>query len=135
MTSPAGPFSSAQEAVLRGSAPLQAAFAPAPVRVFTEVPQNQPPPYLVVGEDEIDDLSDGCGEAHSIVSTVQWWASSKDSARAIGAGVIATLNLELAIEGHVTVLVEMEQAESYLTDPDGSTRGRVAFRYETTALD
>lgn len=132
--SPAIPFAAARDGALRASADLQAIFA-GPVLVFTVPPQNQQPPYVVVGEDEVDDLSEDCGEAHSILSVIQWWADDPITARAMGVAIVAALKVELAIEGHATVLVAMDEPERYATDPDGSSRGRVAFRYETTALD
>lgn len=139
MPSPAGPFKTAQDAALRNSSALASAMGGA-VRLYTEVPENAPLPYAVIGQDEIDDLSDGCGEAHSIVSTVQWWAAKKQGAakgsdvvRDMGAAIIAALNTELTITGHTTVLAIMETPETYATDPDGSSRGRCALRYETTA--
>ncbi len=144
MPSPALPFKAAEEAALRASAALKTAMGVTganPVRLYTEVPKNAPLPYAVIGQHEIDDLSSGCGEAHSIVSTVQWWTKDvgptkgSDAVRKQGAAIIAALFVELSIAGHATVLVEMEDPERYATDPDQSSRGLVAFRYETTALD
>lgn len=140
MSSPALPFKVSEEAALRASAALKAAMGLTEVRLYTEVPKNAPLPYVVIGQHEIDDLSDGCGGAHSIVSTVQWWTKevgvSKGSTavRQQGAAILAALFEELTIVGHKTVLVEMEEPESYGTDPDQSSRGRVVLRYETTAL-
>lgn len=139
MPSPAGPFKTAQEAALRASAALSTAMG-GTVRIYTEVPTNAPLPYVLIGQDEIDDLSEGCGEAHSIVSTVQWWArlvgatKGADTVRAMGAAIVAALNTDsLTITGHTVDLAIMETAERYATDPDQSSRGRVAIRYETTA--
>lgn len=138
MASPAAPFKAAQEAALRASGALQAAMG-GTFRIYAEVPESAPLPYVVVGQDEIDDLSDGCGDAHSIVSTVQWWtkkvgaAKGADVVRAMGAAITAALNTELTITGHDVVLAIMEAPERYATDPDQSSRGFVAFRYETTA--
>lgn len=138
MPSPAAAFKDAQETALRDSGALQTAMG-GTIRLYVEVPEKAPLPYVVIGQDEIDDLSDGCGEAHSIISTVQWWAAKvgaskgADTVRAMGAAIIAALNTELTIAGHETVLAIMEFPESYATDPDQSSRGRAAFRYETTA--
>ena len=140
MSSPALPFRTAQEAALRASTALAQAMG-GTVRIYFEVPTNSPLPYVVLGQDEIDDLSDGCGEAHSIISTVQWWTKivgtvkGAQAARQMGAAIIAALNTELTIAGHDTVLAIMETPERYSTDPDQSTRGPTAFRYETTAQD
>lgn len=139
MASPAIAFAAAKEAALRGSTALQTAMG-GQTRLYTEVPTNAPLPYVVISEDEVTDLSDGCGEAHSIVATIRWWAKAigttpgAEVARRIGSAVIEALNIELAITGHKTVLVAMELPESYRTDPDGSSVGAVALRYETTAL-
>lgn len=139
MSSPALAFKVAEEAALRGSEALRLAQGGEQVRLYVEVPKNAPLPYVVIGQHEIDPIFGGCGEAHSIVSTVQWWTKDvgerkgSEAVRLQGDAIIAALHVELAIAGHETVLVEMEEPESYGTDPDHSSRGRVAFRYETTA--
>lgn len=141
MPSPAAPFKTAQEAALRASAALLAAVG-GTLHIYAEVPTNAAPPYVLIGQDEIDDLSEDCGEAHSIVSTVQWWArlagaaKGSDTVRAMGAAIIAALNTDaLTITGHTVDLAIMETPERYATDPDQSSRGLVAIRYETTAQD
>ena len=140
MPSPALPFKSSEEAALRASAGLKAAMGLTIVRVYIEVPTNAPLPYVVVGAHEIDDLTDDCGAAHSIVSTVQWWTKAvgdfegSDAVRKQGDAIADALFRPLDIPGHATVLWEMEEPARYGTDPDGSSRGRVVFRYETTAL-
>jgi hypothetical protein len=141
MTSPALPFKAAEELALRNSAALLAAMGLERVRIYTEVPENAPLPYVLLGAHEISDEGAGCGAAHTIVSTVQWWTKivgdlkGSDVARQMGAAIITALFGDLGIEGHATVLWEMETPETYGTDPDQSSRGRVAFRYETAALD
>jgi hypothetical protein len=139
MPSPAAAFKTAEEAALRASAALATAMG-GTVRLYVEVPTNAPMPYVVIGQHEIEDLSEDCGEAHSIVSTVQWWAKltgavkGADTVRAMGTAIIAALNTDaLAITGHTVDLAIMETPERYATDPDQSSRGLVAIRYETTA--
>ena len=140
MSSPALAFKAAEEAAVRGSDALLAAMGLTTARIYHEVPENAPLPYVVLGSHEIQDESDGCGEAHSIVSTVQWWTKivgavkGSDAVRQMGAAIVAALLRRLAIDGHDTVLWEMEVSETYGSDPDQSSRGRVVFRYETTAL-
>lgn len=140
MPSPAIPFKAAEDAALRGSAALAAAMG-GKVDLFTEVPSKATPPYVINGAHEIDDISDdGCGGAYSIVSTIQWWArmvgnvKGSDVVRAMGGPIVEVLLTELAIAGYDTVLAVMEVPETYGTDPDQSSRGRVAIRYELTAL-
>lgn len=140
MASPAAPFKAAVEAALRGSAALAAAMG-GTVRLYTEVPANAPLPYVVIGDDEIEEISDDCGAEHSILSTLQWWAQKvgaakgSDVVRAMGAAIVEAVLTELAIAGHDTVLAVMENPETYGTDPDQSSRGRVSIRYETTAQE
>lgn len=139
MGSPAVAFAAAEQAALRASTALGAAMG-GRVRLYTEVPENAPLPYVVVGQHEIDDDSDGCGRAHSIVSTLRWFAAAIGDkpgavvAREMGDLIVDLLFVELAIEGHATILVEMETPEAYRTEPDGSSSGLVGFRYETSAL-
>lgn len=141
MSSPAAPFTDAMEAALLASDALALAMGGNAV-VLREVPTNQPTPYVVIGQDEVDQTLDGdddCGPTHSIVATVTWWASKKGSvlgsslARQIGAAVIDVLRGGFEIEGHALVLAVMETPERYSTDPDRSTKGLCAYRYETAA--
>lgn len=140
MPSPAIPFKTAEDQALRDSGALKAAMGLADVRIYTEVPTNAPLPYVVLGAHEITDLSDGCGGAHSIISTVQWWTKdvgeTKGSVvvRQMGDAIFDVLFAELAIAGYATVMCELEDPVAYGTDPDQSSRGRAAFRYETTTL-
>ena len=140
MNSPALPFKIALETALRACLPLKAAMG-GTVRIYTEVPQNAPLPYVVLGADEITGDHDPCGDQHEIVSTVQWWAKEVAGepgslvVRKMGCAIIGAMLAELPIVGHSTDLWEMETPETYGTDPDGSSRGRMAARYETSALD
>lgn len=140
MSSPALPFKISEECALRASAALRTAMGVPQVRLYTEVPKNAPLPYAVIGQHEINDLSEECGDAHSIVSTVQWWTKDvgetkgSEAVRRQGAAIIAALKARLVIAGHETVMVVMEEPETYGTDPDQSSRGRIVFRYETNAL-
>lgn len=140
MSSPALPFKAAEDKALRDSNALLTVMGLPIVRIYTEVPPNAPLPYVVVGAHEITDLSSNCGEAHSIITTVQWWTKDVDGVkgsvvvRLMGDAIVAALNVELAIEGHATVMCEPEGPAVYGTDPDQSSRGRAVFRYETTAL-
>lgn len=141
MAKPALAYKVAEEAALRGSAGLIAAMGLPQVRLYVEVPENAPLPYVVHGQHEVqtEDYGD-CGKAHEVVSTVQWWATTvgavkgSDVVRAMGAEIVGVLMSEFAIDGYATVLVEEEDSETYGTDPDGSSRGRVVVRREITPL-
>lgn len=116
-------------------------FLPTGFQVYREVPQKAPPPYVVIGADEIEPIGDpDCGEAHTIVSTVQWWTKGQGGVpgsaivRRMGAAFLETLLTGVVIDGHQIVLAETEAPTFYATDPDGSSRGRAVIRYETTSL-
>lgn len=142
MAKPALAYKQAEEATLRARPDLAIAMGLAQVRLYVEVPQNAPLPYVVYGQHEVDtdDFGD-CGQAHQVVSTVQWWTGDvgeikgSDVVRLMGSEIFAALMGEMTIAGYATVLVEQEVPETYGTDPDGSSRGRVVVRREITPLD
>lgn len=139
MLSPAAPFHDAQEAALLASAALVTLMGGA-ASIFTDVPTNRRPPYVVHGQDEVSPEDTGCGWRADIVSTIAWWAANlpgdgaPDLARLMGAAILDALaRTDLVVAGWTITLCEIEQAERYATNPDGSTRGSVALRYELTA--
>lgn len=133
MTSPAAPFHAAQEAALRASAALATAMGV--LKVYTVVPANATLPYLVIGDDTVVPEFGGCVEESEITATVSWWSKpappQPDQARTMGAAIINALATDLTLIGHVIDEYEVE-AETYSTDPDGSTHGRAIFRYLLT---
>lgn len=141
MANPALAYKTAEEAALRARPDLAAAMGLQLVRLYVEVPENAPLPYVVYGQHEVqtDDYGE-CGQAHEVVTTVQWWTGDvgqvkgSDVVRMMGAEIFAALMGDMAIDGFATVLVEQEVPETYSTDPDGSSRGRVVVRREITSL-
>lgn len=138
MPSPAQAFKIAQEAALRGSAEMQAAMnLPASaVRLYTEVPANAPLPYCVLGDDQVLVENTECAVEAEIYATIGVWSRLNPldkgvQARAIGAAVIAALNLQLAVHGW-DVDEWAVQDERYSTDPDQSTHGVLLFKYLLT---
>lgn len=137
MSSPAGPFKTAQESALRGSTALAAAMDTGGKGILDAVPANQEPPYVVLGQDQILlENGEGCADEAEVFSTVQWWSrpatpDKQAQARAMGAAIGAALNAALTIAGWDTVLWEL-LSETYGTDPDQSTHGRAEFRYLLT---
>lgn len=137
MGSPAAAFKTAQESALRASIALKAAMALAEARIYTEAPTNAVLPYNVIGDDQILlQGSPGCADEAELISTIRLWSRVKpldggQQARAMGAAIIDTLNLELTIPGWDVDDWEV-LSESYSTDPDQSTRGIVVLRYLLT---
>lgn len=136
MASPAGAFHTAQEAALRASVALATAMG-GQVRLYTEVPDNAPLPYIVIGSDQVIlDASSDCADEAEIVSTVQWWTRKSPldhgaQARAMGSAIITALNIAMTVTGW-DVIEFLCQSEEYNTDPDRSTRGRAVFEYQLT---
>lgn len=142
MHSPAGPFKVSQEAALRASSALaviMSAPSPQPVsRIYTEVPINAAMPYIVLGDDQVLLENYICANQAEIYSTVHLWSMTSPldkgaQARAMGSEIIGILNQALALDGWVIDEWELE-SERYVTDPDGSTHGFIAFHYQLTQL-
>lgn len=135
MTDIAERFPAAQEAALRGSVALRQAMGLAVAVIFDALPENQPVPYVVIGEDQILDDSDECQNGSEIYSTVHFWSKpeppSSAQARSMATALRAALNADLAIVGHETVLHAFEDMQ-FKTDPGGVTHGIIVFRYLTT---
>lgn len=133
-------YAAAQEAALRASAALATAMALAggKVNVFTEVPANVKPPYVLIGEREAQlEQVPGCADEAELIATVQWWARKEPldkgaQATAMGAAIVAALLAQLTLDGWDVDEWLIEQ-ERYSTDPDQSTRGLAVFRYLLTA--
>lgn len=136
MPSPAAAFKAAQDAALRASGALTAAMATGGKGILTEVPTNQPPPYVVTGDDQVLLNTAGCAADAEIFATVSWWSlkSPRDrgaQARAMGAAIIDALNAQLTLTGWDVDEWEL-QDERYSTDPDQSTHGIATFHYLLT---
>lgn len=135
MNSPAAPFKLAQEAGFRAAADLAAAMG-GTVRLYTEVPEGAPLPYVVNGNDQVILEDTGCGVEAEVFSTVTLWSRTTPAldkgaqARAIGAALIAAAEA-LTVEGWDVDLFELT-SERYSTDPDQSTRGVIEFRHLLT---
>lgn len=120
-----------QEAIysrLTGSSALAAFVGP---RIYDDVPQTTPFPYVVVGDDmSIPWDQDACAGTESTVTLHVWSRySGRKEAKQILAVLYALLhNAELTVSGSQTVLFRAEYQETFL-DPDGMTRhGVIRFR-------
>jgi hypothetical protein len=136
MPSPAAPYKLAQEAALRASADLATAMG-GTVRLYTEVPANAPLPYVVIGNDDLQQEPPGdCAIEAEITANIGIWSRKAPldkgaQARAIGAAIIAALNAQLTITGWDVDLWEVT-SERYSTDPDQSTHGIIELHYLLT---
>ena len=138
MSDPAAAFHAAQDACLRGSAPLAALFPGGAVRLYSVVPQNAPLPFIRIGDDQVmQDMDDTCVSSSEIFALVHVWTKPDPPDVQLGrqiAGVIRdTLTAEnLPIAGFDTVLVDFIDAR-HLTDPDGSSHAVLTFHVFATA--
>lgn len=136
MRSPAAPLRVAYEAALRASTDLAIAMG-GRARIYADVPEAAPLPYVVVGNDQILlDTSSDCGAEAEVVVTVALWSRTAPldkgvQARAMGDAILDALLVELAVAGWAVDLFEVT-SETYSTDPDQSTKGVLVFRYLLT---
>jgi hypothetical protein len=136
MTSPAAAFHTAQEALLRASAPLAAAMGLAAPRILTDVPVGQRPPYVVIGNDQVLLENGVCADEAEIFATVDIWTRTNGldksaQCRAVSAIVIGLLNAALTITGWTVDEYEL-QSELHRTDPDWSSHATLTFHYLLT---
>lgn len=136
MPSPASPFKAAQESAIRGSAALTAAMGTAGKGILTEVPTNQPTPYVVLGDNQVLLENHDCAAEAEVFATVHVWSRTVPldkgaQARAMGAALIAALNKQLTLAGWDVDEWEL-QDERYVTDPDNSTHAIITFHYLLT---
>lgn len=132
MGSPAGPFKTALEAALRGSAALATA-AGGTLRIYTERPVNAALPYIVIGDDQVQLENVECADEAEVFPTVHIWSRKTPldkgaQARAMGSAVIDALNTQLTVAGWDVTLWGVE-SETYITDPDQSSHGIINFRH------
>lgn len=136
MPSPAVAFKAAEDAAVRDSAALASAMGTSGKGILTEVPVNQPCPYVVLGDHQILIFNGECAAEAEIFSTVSLWSltSPRDKgaqARAMGAALVDALNAQLTLSGWTVDEWEL-QSETYSTDPDQSTHGVLVFHYLLT---
>lgn len=96
--------------------------------VFHRVPENQPVPFVVIGDDQIlaDYDAADFSECHVIVHV---FASSMPELKLIVAKVRAALDQHIEIEGFDTAEAQF-MSTRYMTDPDGATEHAVIeFQY------
>lgn len=107
---------------------VSAAVSPAPV--FDHIPQDQPPPYVTVGDDTIsyDDSKTSFGQEHSITIQVFSGRRGRVEAKTLMAQVYAALHQQrLVISGQTATPVKFEFGDSFM-EPDG-VHARVVHRY------
>ena len=123
-------------AALDGSPALMLLFPDRVVRSYDVAPVNKPPPYIVIGDDDLLPIQAEGFELGEVDATIHIWSlpdpPSKAEAKAMGAVVVALLTAPFATPGLTLYAAELQRAR-YLTDPsDGlTTHGVVTIRFTT----
>ena len=126
---PTWPLQQAVFAALGADAQLTALLGPG--RIFDDVPQGTPLPYVTLGRMTAQDWSTGSEDGTEHVFTVHVWsgaAGKKQAHEVLGAIRAALHDQPLAVAGHRLVNLRHEQSE-IRRDADGETvRGTARFR-------
>lgn len=97
-------------------------------RVYDAPPEGAVLPYITLGQPQVLPDRNGCEPGARVAYPIDGWAVGPQSVeiKRLGAAIIAALHEhELVLEGHRTVLCELEQL-NYLNDPDGITKHAAA---------
>ena len=96
-------------------------------RVYDTVPPSHVFPYVTIGDEQVLDDSNSCGEGWDVVADIHVWSrpasGSQAEAKTIRAAIHPIVE-DLAVPGFVVNAVTLEASRS-LTDPDGITKHAV----------
>ena len=119
-------------AALGADAQLTALIGPG--RVFDDIPQGTPPPYVVIGRMTAQDWSTGSEDGTEHVFTVHVWSGARGKKQAheiLGAIRAALHNQPLTLAGHSLINLRHQHSE-VRRDTDGETvHGAARFRAVT----
>jgi hypothetical protein len=105
-----------------------------PARIFDDVPQGTPLPYVTLGPARAQDWSTGSEDGMEHILAVHVWSSARGKQQAheiLGAVRAALHGQPLAVAGHSLVNLRHERSE-IRRDPDGETiHGLAHFRAVT----
>lgn len=100
-------------------------------RVYDRVSTTAARPYVSLGNDQLLDDGNACGDAWEVLATVDVWSTEpgQTEVKRIASAVRDALAAELEIEGF-TVVSGTHRDTIYLDDPDGTTsHGVVRLTY------
>lgn len=101
---------------------LKAAPAVAGGNVFDSVPEPSPFPRVIIGEEQILDDGNACGDGWQVYADVHVWSREVGfpEAKTIAATVVTRVRAISAIAGFGLISIELEDQRS-IRDPDGLT--------------
>lgn len=137
MTLPAAQLQRAVFAALTADAAVVAAMN-GTARIYDRVPpaadgaKNAPTfPYVTIGEDQIVDDGNSCGDAWEAFATVHIWSRDvgKAAPKILAAAIRGALDAPLTLTGFTIIVHEFADAR-FIREPDGVTEhGVLTFRY------
>lgn len=101
-------------------------------RVFDQVKQDEPKPYVTIGNEQTVDDSDTCRETLEVFADIHVWADrlGRTEAKSIGEAVRRSiLSAPLEINGYANIEQQFRDARVFM-DTDGKTaHGVMTFRF------
>lgn len=100
--------------------------------VFDQVPESNPFPRITIGDEQVSDDGNTCGDGWEVFSDVHCWsrpvAGSKEEVKTLAAQVVGAVRAIASIAGFSLVSIE-HQTTRIFRDPDGLTEHAVcSFR-------
>lgn len=97
-------------------------------RIYDNPPVGAAFPYVTIGDEQVIDDSNQCGEGWEIYPDIHAWsrpvAGSKAEVKALAASIVKAVTGITSVSGHALVALHHETTR-YLRDPDGKTEHAV----------
>lgn len=113
---------------------LTASPAIADGRVYDDVPEGAQFPYLAIGNEQVTDDGNACGDGWQVYADVHVWSRSVGfpEAKALTAAAVPRLTAIAAIAGKTLIAVSLDGTRIF-RDPDGETsHGVITIRFVIT---
>ncbi|WP_353641321.1 DUF3168 domain-containing protein [Mesorhizobium sp. WSM2239] len=102
-------------------------------RIYDRVPENPTFPYVTIGDAQVINDGNSCGDGWEVFEDVHLWSrpesGSKVEVKDLAPSVVSRLATTLAVTGFVVILAELNSSRTF-RDPDGLTEHSVlTFRF------
>lgn len=102
-------------------------------RIYDRVPENSIFPYVTIGDSQVVDDSNSCGEAHEVFETIHVWSrpatDSKLEIKALLPQIKSAITAIDTVDDFIVVVNEFQNAQTQ-RDPDGQTEHSIMnFRF------
>lgn len=99
-------------------------------RIYDSVPENPTYPYVTIGDETVDDQSNGCSAAWDVIADVHVWsrptATSKNEVKTVAAQVIDTVLAMTAVTGFLLSRVDFVTSTTR-RESDGKTEHTICI--------